>query len=371
MDPNTSSENRVIDYADYYQLIAVLQKLKEAMANVRRSTLQDAEKGYPAITYIPPIDTLHEEVRYCHPWLELGSFNTSFKEHEIALLGIENVWFDDRANSRRTFDFPGLIICSQSTIDEVKHLNDAKNEFKSCVLALKEKYSDLTDTDVEEELFYREREWAALDSVKKVFQKAQIARILIKHVYRNVHTITGGKLLRAKPYYNPKQTTRARTVEKQIALLEKKAKAKTKEGEPVSQKLIETIEALKELDPTIEISERHEPYEVITLNYKILPPDSDKGTWSKLYAQLPVFCLGEPSTKLESLVDFSSLATPYDKRESDRKEKSHRADKVWWNEEPFSDAFNLYLPLPDREQKKKDREEKKQLKAKLASNQVP
>lgn len=370
MDPNTSSENRVIDYADYYQLIAVLQKLKEAMANVRRSTLQDADKGYPAITYIPPIDTLHEEVRYCHPWLELGSFNTSFKEHEIALLGIENIWFDDRANSRRTFDFPGIIVCSQSTIDEVKHLNDAKNEFKSCVLALKEKYSDLTDTDVEEELFYREREWAALDSVKKVFQKAQIARILIKHVYRNVHTITGGKLLRAKPYYNPKQTTRARTVEKQIALLEKKAKTKAKQGESASQKLIETIEALKELDPTTEISERHEPYEVITLNYKFQPPSSEKGTWSKLYAQLPVFCLGEPSIKLASLVDFSSLATPYDKRESDRIKKSRRAEKVWWNEEPFSDAFNLYLPLPDREQKKKDRAEKKQLKAKLEANQI-
>ena len=358
MDPKSCSDSNNIAYADYHTLIALLKNLKEAMNTLRQATMDDAHEGYGAIMYTPPEDSLHPEVRHCHPWLELPRFHSDFTSHEMALLGVENIWFDDRANSRRTFDFPGIVACSQSTIDAVGSLNIAKNEFKSYVLALKEKYSELTDNLLEEELLLEHNQWDSLNTVKKIFQKAQIARISIKHVYRNVQTITGGELMRAKPYYNPKQTTRTRTVEKQISILEKTANTKIKKGEAVSQTLMETIESLKTLDAHMEISERHDPYEVITLNYKIRKPDSHKGTWLKLYAQLPVFYLGKPSIALEPLVDFSSLAYPFDEREKDRKAKTHRADRVWWNEEPFSKAFNIYLPMPDRELKKKIREEK-------------
>ena len=362
METKQNATERPVDYADYHQLINRLQELKSALAALRRATLLDAEAGYPALVYVPPAETLHPEVRFCHPWHEVEAFQTSFKNHELALLGVENIWFDDRANSRRTFDFPGVVICSQATIEQVELVNQAKTDFKDCVLALKEKYADLTDSNVEEELFYREKEWATIDSVKKAFQKAQIARICVKQVYRHIQTICDGELLRAKPYYNPKEITRVRTVKKQLTLLDKKAKAKIKQGETPSQALINAIEQLREMDQGAEIAERHEPYEVITLNYKVKTPGSDGAKWKQLYGQLPVFCAGSPTTELTSLIDFDSLSKSHKDREEARQQKAARVDQVWWEDTPFNDAFNLYRPLPERAEKKKEREAKKALK---------
>ena len=218
-------EQQPIPYEDVYSLKHLLEALESALTELHQATYEDAALGYPAIVHRVIPEALHPDERFCHPWYaEDLKLRTDHPEHEQALLGIQDIWFDDRANPRRTFDFPGLILCRPITLQRVDAVNDAKNAFKARVLALKAKYRQLTDSDIEEELRMREGEWNSLESVKKAFNIAGLARICIKQVYRKIPTIREPGLIRAKYYHNPKRPSRPRTVAEQLDKFRKKVK---------------------------------------------------------------------------------------------------------------------------------------------------
>jgi hypothetical protein len=332
-----------IPYQDVYSLKHLLEALQSSLSELRQATYDDADHGHPAIIHRMLPEALHPDERYCHPW---GAGNlalrTEHQKHEQALIGIEDIWFNDQANPRRTFDYPGLIISRPSTLKIVNTVNNAKDDFKEGVLALKAKYRDLTDSDIEEELRMREGEWASLETVKQAFNKAGLARICIKQVYRKIPTIQTLGLLRAKYYHNPKRPSRPRTVAEQL----EKFHMKVKKGAQ-TQDIIDAIKVLKEMDPNQPISERQDSNEVITVNFKTPDHSTDSGAkWRQVTGVLPIYCVGNPALDLEKLVDFTSLDKPYEERNSNK--KCPRKAQVSWSEQPFLPAFRLYLPAkPD------------------------
>lgn len=336
-------EKQPIPYQDVYSLKHLLEALQSALTNLRHATYEDAALGYSAIVHRMIPEALHPDERYCHPWHAANlKLRTEHPKHEQAVLGIEDIWFNDQANPRRTFDYPGLILCRPGTLQLVDAVNTAKDEFKAGVLALKAKYRELTDSDIEEELRMREGEWASLESVKQAFNKAGLARICIKQVYRKIPSIREPGLLRAKYYHNPKRPSRPRTVANQLERFHKKVK----KGEH-TQDIIDAIEVLKGMDPNQLISERQDSNEVITVNFKVPDPSADNGAkWSQVTGVLPIYCVGDPSLDLETLIDFSSLDKTYEERNGDK--KGSRKGQVSWSELAFLPAFRLYLPAkPD------------------------
>jgi hypothetical protein len=333
-----------IPYEDVFSLKQLLQNVQDAITTLKQASYKEADKGYSAVIHLMPLDAMHPDERYCHPWYNTAlKLFTSYEDLERALIGISDIWFDDAANPRRTFDFPGIILCSHETLSLVDAVNDAKSSFKQRVLELKAKYKDLTDSDIESELLMREGEWTSLETVKQAFNQAGLARICTKQVYRKIPSIKEPGLLRAKYYHNPKRPSRPRTVAQQL----EKFHAKVKKGE-TTQDLIEAIEVLKNMDPTIVISERQNSNEIITVNIKLADTSSNKGStkWTQVTGVLPVFCLGEPSFDVKQIVDFTSLDIPFDIRNSDKKRPS-RKGQISWSATPFLPAFRLYLSSKD------------------------
>ncbi len=207
------------------------------------------------------------------------------------------------------------------------------------MLALKAKYRQLTDRDIENELGERDGEWAALDSVKRAFTAAGLARICIKQVYRKIPAIRAAGLQRAKYYHNPKRPSRPRTVAEQLEIFHKKVK----KGE-ATQDIIEAIAVLNDMDPGQQITERQDSNDIITVNVKRADPAADNGaSWSQVTGVLPIYCLGDPSCDLERLVDFSSLDIPFESRNSEKKRRA-RTGQTSWSANAFLPAFRLYLP---------------------------
>ena len=165
-------KNKQIPFQDISRLKGFLSKLQQAQSSLRYATLIDAENNYRAYVYRPTKDPLAaEQVKQAwHPWShESPGFYTSFLQHELALLGIDAIWFDNVADSRSTYDFPGVVSCSEKTLALVECVNIAKSEFRTGVIELKKKYKglNLTDNQIEENLAFRTGEWTALEHVKK------------------------------------------------------------------------------------------------------------------------------------------------------------------------------------------------------------
>lgn len=329
-----------IPYQDVYSLKHLLDALQTALANLQHATYEDAAQGYSSIVHHIVSEAMHPEERDCHPWHADRNVKIvhQYPEHDIALKGVRDIWFNDAANPNRTFDFPGVILCRPSTLQLVELVNSAKDAVKAGVLALKAKYRDLTNSDIEEGLRIRECEWASLVAVKKTFNKAGLARICIKQVYRKIPTITELGLVRAKYYHNPKRPSRPRTVADQLERFNKMVK----KGE-TTQSIIDAIHVLSDMNPQQLITERQDSNEVITVNYKVPDSLSNNGyKWSQLTGVLPIYCLGGPSWELDELVDFTSLDIPYEIRN----EKGRaRKGQLSWSETSFLPAFRLYLPV--------------------------
>lgn len=332
-------DKQPIPYQDVYSLKHQLERLNSSLSALYHATFEDAVLGYSALIHRMVPEALHPDERICHPWYADNLILTSeYPQHEQAFLGIRDIWFDDRANPKRTLDFPGLILCRSTTLPLVDAVNAAKDEFKAAVLALKAKYRQLTDSDIEEGLRLREGEWSSLENVKQAFNQAGMARICIKQVYRKIPVIREPGLLRAKYYHNPKRPSRPRTVAEQLEKFQKRVK----KGE-TTQDMIDAIEVLKGMDPMQMISERQDSNEVVTVNFKLPEPAANNGTkWDQVTGVLPIYCLGDPSWELDNLVDFTSLDIPYETRNSEK--KGARKAQVSWAETSFLPAFRLYLP---------------------------
>ncbi len=333
-----------IAYEDVYSLKHLLNALKSSLNSLSDATYNDAANGYAALVHRMPADTLHPDERRCHPWqVDERKLYTDYPDHETAVSAIQNIWFDDRANAQRTFDFPGMIFCPPATLEQVDTVNHAKDDFKKRVLALKAKYRQLTDRDIEKELGERKGEWGALNSVKQALTKAGLARICIKQVYRKIPTIREPGLLRAKYYHNPKRPSRPRTVAEQLEIFHQKVKR----GE-TTQNIINAIGVLSNMDPRQQITERQDSNDVITVNIKLPAPSANNGTkWSQVTGVLPIYCVGEPYCELQNLVDFNSLDIPFEERNSEKK-KCVRKEQTTWSTTSFLPAFRLYLPAEPR-----------------------
>lgn len=327
----------VIPYETIYTLRDLLSALETAMSSLKQSTYKDAGMGYPAISHVMPINAMHPEVRHCHPWLsDRESLNGGHPHHEMAIMAIHDIWFNDGANPTRTLDYPCLVICSEETLCYAQAVNAAKEDFKKKVLEIKSEYRKLTDNDVADNLSFREGEWGSEMSVKQAFNQAGITRICIKQVYRKIPLITDVGLLRAKYYHNPKQPSRKRTIAQQLEIFSTKV-----EKGIAPDSMIAAIEVLNGMDKDQVISERQAVNEVMTTNYKIKSGTSAR--WKQVTSVLPIFCIGDASYPLDSLVDFTSLDIDYDER-NDRNESPTHKPQDSWSRTSFLPAFRLFLP---------------------------
>ncbi len=92
-------DRQPIPYEDVYSLKQLLDALKSSLNSLSDATYADAAKGYGARVHRMPAEALHPDERNCHPWLvEQREPYTGYPEHEAAVLGLQNIWFDDRAN---------------------------------------------------------------------------------------------------------------------------------------------------------------------------------------------------------------------------------------------------------------------------------
>lgn len=322
---------------DVRTLIASLAQLEQSLRELRRATMCDADRGYQALVFKGLPETLHPDDRAEHPWYNKKRpiIMVSYHQHELVLAGIEAIWFTDREDSRRTYDFPSLVISSMKTLDAVKKVNLAKQQFKSLVVSLKKIYRGLSDADIESALSPRGQERAMLSSVHTAFLKAGLARICVKQVYRPIHYNSTLGLVRAKYYRKPVKPGRQRTVSKQLETFKKQRK----KGDE-SEALLNAIQLLNTMPGDQIIRQSQNSSDIITINYKIPSvAKENKYHWSQATGVLPFFSIGQPIDDVSEFVDFTALDTLYKERALST-QKSTRTSK--WETKAFIPKFHLY-----------------------------
>lgn len=333
-----------------YQVKFALRKLESEWTNAFRAleaaVYEDAALGYPAIAFDLKPEYIHEKERAGHPWLnEELKLTTETPEHELALIGISDIWFNEHADAMHTYDFPALVMCRPETLDRVRDVNAVKNRFKEVIKAIRDSFAGMSDKDIDKE-------------VKKALEDAGMARLCLKQVYRLIPFIDTPGLMRAKFYLNPKRPSRCRTVGEQLAIYEEKIQ----KGEG-TKTMVRAMEKLQGLNKNMEISERQESSPVMTVNYRMRDKISGKNSkneylnyWGQKTAALPVFCVADPVSKfdtnsvpiLETIVDFSSLEKKYVPKPEREKKPAFNQSQLIWSEKPIVDKSRLFLKHPNK-----------------------
>ncbi|MFA0809430.1 hypothetical protein [Microbulbifer epialgicus] len=338
------------EYQDVYGLNPLYQEVKRSFELLKDSVMTDVKEGYSALIHRPAAISLRPDVRETHPWV-IGKSGVShdMPDHEVALQGITDIWFDDdRKDARLTYEYPGLVICSESSLQSVKEVNKAKEAFRRRVIKLRKKYRELSEEEISSNLFnhtsdkedssrrHREGEWAHLKHIKTLFRKAQIGRICLKHMYRPIPLIEHPEVQRTKHYRKIIPPKRVRTIKQQRVIFENQLK-----NFP-SQKLANAVAYLEKLPDELKIFETQPCSEVITVNYKIpaRPGCRYYGWGNQVTGVLPVFCLGSPDVDIQEMVDFSKLETTYEERESNLHKKESSRSKLLGD--PIIPGFRLY-----------------------------
>lgn len=328
-----------------YQVKRALQQLHDdwnaAYAALAKAVYADAVIGYPAIVFDLKPEYLHEDERAGHPWLSSElALTTDAPAHELALIGINDIWFNDRSDAMRAYDFPGLIMCRPETLERVRDVNAVKNRIKDEIKSIRDSFSGMSNKDIDKQ-------------VKAALESAGMARLCIKQAYRLIPFIDAPGLLRAKFYLNPKRPSRCRTVGQQLAIYEEKIQKG--EGTKV---IFDAVEELKGLKKDLPISERQESTPVMTVNYRMcdrIPGKNSKNEylnfWGQKTAALPVFCIGDPVSisdtdrvsNLETIVDFSSLEKEFVDKKTKEKKSAFNQSQLVWSEAPIVKDSRLYL----------------------------
>lgn len=336
-----------------YHITHALTKLhndwENAFAALATAVYEDAAMGYQAITFDIKPEYIPKEERSGHPWLNQElTLATSTPAHELALIGINDIWFNDHADAMHAYDFPALIMCRAETIERVRELNAVKNRFKDEIKLIRDSFAGMAAKDIDKE-------------VKRALETAGMARLCVKQMYRLIPFIDTPGLLRAKFYLNPKRPSRCRTVGKQLAIYEEKiAKG---EGTKV---MFSAVERLKQLDQSLKITERQDSTLIMTVNYRMRDRIPGKNSsneylnyWGQRTAALPVFCVADPVSdsdrnivsNLEEIVDFSSLEKAYVPKSEQKKKPAFNQSQLLWNEEPIVADSRLFLEHPDKHTK--------------------
>ncbi len=330
----------LISYQDQHLLGDRFEALLDALASLRNGTLADAENGYPAIIHTLPADQQLQEVLSCHPWYRHGPLNSVYPHHDYAWAGINHLRFEAESgqiDARRTFEFPGLIGCSRSTLELVQAVNAAKETFRKAVDEVKKRYRELQGEDLEdnriEQLTVFKEHLRPL-GVKKALESAGIARLSLKHVYRPIPTIDAPELVEIKyAYYSKWPGAKITNVDEQhqrvLAQLEKN---------PESQALATLLRVLGQLPPQQTLAIRQRPNRSIRATYKIPNPHRPRGyLHKKVTGVLPIYYVTTPDARPPDKVDFSALDQPG--AQTKRQPLQRR-----WATEPIVPNGNLYLP---------------------------
>ena len=333
--------------------LADIQILKTATTELLKAfgklhTLIDTHRAdIRAIRHRFAPHSLPNEPGYEHPWLcpeypEPEDNDAMINACRDALC---DIWFSDNRRAQRTYPFPGVMVVPEPVFNQVSVINATKKEFRRHLQGIKKRHRTLTESDIEAELnspdlekrisFDRDGVNRAGQAVKKTLEKAGIARICSKQLYRQAPQITG-ELLRAKYYFKPMHPSRTRTVAQQISLF----RTKQSRGDH-SPALASAISVLEHYPHDLVISERQEPTYVIAANCKWREFRERKSSPTQITGVLPVVALD--CEDLEASVDFSSLDINIEKRKIERNPRLNRAVK--WEQEPFLAGFPLHLPL--------------------------
>lgn len=195
------------------EIISSYKSLAEAIANLSASVNADYAAGMPQTLWAPPQEKLHFLGAGGHPWLLANDLSPP----QMVSAALSQLSYPEkRADPRSTLIFPGVVLCSPDTIDQVINLNESKAAFKKAVLAAKNENSKFRDSDVTELLD------RSCPGVRQILSSSGLGTMCLKHAYRPVHSFTAKDSAVFQFYFKVKTSSRRVSVTDEIRDLDKR-----------------------------------------------------------------------------------------------------------------------------------------------------
>jgi len=281
------------------ELVSLFKDVLQAQQKLIKGLRQDAKKGYPIKTWRPKNRSLQEFGQGKHPWENARLNNLQRVEHAIS--GIE---FTEEQDRQGTLVFPGVVACSEETLNLVITVNEARNVLKNRIAAGRQINQALRAENVPEALSRRGYEHmintTILDQpgVKELIKNSQFSRVCLKQIYRPIPyvDVMGATVIRL--YEKEKQSSRSMVAAKVITHL--------KEEAHLSKSALKFAkEEISRLDKHQKVAVLGSRSIIIGANIKTTDTEGQVHRLSRA-GVLPIFCLWDKS-QARPRINFESL----------------------------------------------------------------
>ncbi|MDB6096613.1 MAG: replication terminus site-binding family protein [Francisellaceae bacterium] len=290
--------------SDRVAVIDTFHILKYAIAHLKEALLIQ-DKDLPA-WFLPPLELDH----------------SNFSTRELVFQFINQLEYLDTQNPREILVGPGLIAASPETLERVKAVNVAKNNFKAAILKLKKQQIKINDPYLNEQLDSLLEKRST--DITKTLRKIGLSRLHLKQCYRSLPNFETRPLKVSWTWANTRSIKRI-TREDAIELL-------VKHNQDIGiQTQLEKVKALPPHTP-LAIVQELAPH----LRANLILPHNNEAKRLMIKGPVPIFYL-------HNGMDLPVFKVPGDKRGKDLSRPVRSDVKI--DPQPFLPALRAHLYL--------------------------